>query len=63
MVKSQSSVPPRFLTGGRVNGYLFWCSIGINIGRLKATVEVVGREMVTKLKNNQFFSILGDRVD
>ena len=32
-----------------------------SVGRLKAVVEIVGREVVRELRKNQFFNYLGDK--
>ena len=32
-----------------------------SVGRLKAVVETVGREVVRELRKNQFFNCLGDK--
>ena len=32
-----------------------------SVGRLKAVVEIVGREVVRELRKNQFFNCLGDK--
>ena len=32
-----------------------------SVGRLKAIVEIVGREMVRELRKNQFFNYLGNK--
>ena len=40
------------------------CNFGTvsgSVGRLKAIVEIVGREVVRELRKNQFFNDLGDK--
>ena len=32
-----------------------------SVGRLKAVVEIVGREVVRELRKNQFFNYFGDK--